>query len=110
MTDRVQEIRDRLEAATPGPWEAWAGLTHDGERQDGISPRGDLNIDVCFTIISPQGSEDAEFIAHAPDDIEFLLAEVERLQNDLEVARDALRDEIEFQAEDHERFYGDWDE
>ena len=56
MTDRLEEIRSRAEAATPGPWEI--GVTYNHGRN-------------------------ATFIAHAREDIPYLLAEVERLQKDL---------------------------
>lgn len=50
MPDRLNEIRARLDAATPGPYE-WHGC--------------------------PPG--DAAFLTNAPADIAWLLAEVERL-------------------------------
>jgi hypothetical protein len=55
MTDQqIAEIRERLNAATPGPW-AW------------------------FLA----GFPDSQLIAHAPTDIADLLAEVERLRGEV---------------------------
>lgn len=118
MTDRVQEIRDRLEAATPGPWSYSPastgnpsdGPTHHEVRSVSISDDRTMYA-IATTDYNEMGYLDAEFIAHAPDDIEFLLAEVERLQEDLEVTRDSLGDlagSLEYLVgRDRERFYGD---
>ena len=78
MPDRVSEIRARLEAATPGPWTA-----HDtagahwliGAGKHG--PIGNTTFDNC--------QANAEFIAHAPADLDFLLSESAR--KDEEIAR-----------------------
>ena len=75
MTDRIDEIRERLTSATPGPW------------------RIDENDPTSFdSIVSTANDEpwgwvevarslgpDSDLIASAPADIAFLLAEVERL-------------------------------
>ena len=83
--DRIAEIRARLEAATPGPWEAvkWEDYDHmNGYVEtwdvEGPDHDGDGN-----------GQQDAEFIAHARDDVPFLLAEIERLSTAL-AERDAF--------------------
>lgn len=68
---RLDEIRERLEAANPGPWEV-------------VDSRNGLG----FGIVSNDSSAEwagaiwraeAEFIAHAREDIPFLLGEIERL-------------------------------
>jgi hypothetical protein len=75
MTDRLQEIRARLDAATPGPWQ-------DVDRDDPawirvMQPREFPNE---WTTIATCGfCSDARFIAHAPADIAWLLDEVARL-------------------------------
>src|SRR5690606_21978359 len=88
--EQLAAIRARAEAATPGPW-------HDD--QDGMvystcQPG-------CAVVINDidLAVEDAEFIAHAREDIPALVAEVERLQVELarvrpvvEAARMALDD------------------
>ena len=57
------EIKARCEAATPGPWyeEGWALPTEDGE----------------YIELIDDSPADAIFIAHAREDIPFLLAENE---------------------------------
>ena len=72
--EQLAAIRARAEAATPGPW-------HDD--QDGMvystcQPG-------CAVVINDidLAVEDAEFIAHAREDIPALVAEVERLQTEL---------------------------
>lgn len=81
MTDALDldAIRARAEAATPGLWHG----PHDGEFgcvvqgdfgwvTPGLGPEYDQDTD--------QGQADAEFIAHARQDVPDLLAEVERLR------------------------------
>lgn len=79
---RVEEIRGRLEAATPGQWKS-----EDDPLQGAWSVRRD-GFYVCQTRTetgiggtSDIGKPDADFIANAPADISWLLAEVERLQS-----------------------------
>lgn len=82
MTDvELQAIRERLKAATPGPWVVtrgyerlfFCGVRHDSAVVDGL-PMDDYDGE-WFKIT------DAIFIANAPTDIEALLAEVERVQH-----------------------------
>ena len=70
MADRTDEIRARLEAATPGPWER----NNQHTKQRGIA--GPLGL--CATAWE---DGDAEFIAHAPDDVTWLLSRVEELSD-----------------------------
>ena len=72
MPDRLQEIRARLDAATPGPWENEFGVVADanGNRHYIPNEYGDWD-----------NPADPDFIAHAPADIAWLLDEVERLRN-----------------------------
>ena len=81
MPDRLTEIRARLDAATPGPWRVIEPLS-----QNHRPPRRMLVADLEA---AQQSSEignvqmswfDTRFIAHAPADIAWLLAEVERLE------------------------------
>ena len=72
MTEQeLAEIRQRANAATPGPWSM---------KQDGaefyIADRNGRWLDVTLS--------DAIFISHARQDIPALLAEVERLRADIE--------------------------
>lgn len=82
QTTNIDDIRARLAAATPGPWEVSAGTEryrsnayryrcyiwqHKGRMIATMDPSGD-HIDA-----------DAAFIAHAPADIALLLAERDAL-------------------------------
>jgi hypothetical protein len=67
MTNQeLKEIRERLEAATPGPW-FW---THFG---DVLETHGARILSPTFDGQLKGESEDKEFIAHAPEDIRRLL-------------------------------------
>ncbi|MFF7411566.1 hypothetical protein [Streptomyces lydicus] len=68
--DRLTEIAARVAAATPGPWlqRSDAGIVTDAE-------------DHPLAVFGTSGPHcvDAEFTAHAPEDVRWLLAEVKRL-------------------------------
>ena len=77
--NEIQEIEARLEAATQGPWDVET-IPETGESRVIVrSNTGDPMLDVS---VAPHGvrAEDAEFIAHAPEDIRALIAEVKRLE------------------------------
>ncbi len=83
MTERLAQIRQRCEAATPGPWVEEDGfiLTAAGQRM--------VADFVPF-------SANSEFMAAARDDVPYLLAEIERLRAEvarLEAKSKALRAE-----------------
>ena len=68
----LQEIEARLEAATQGPWD-FETIPETGESRVIVrSNTGDPMLDVS---VAPNGvrAEDAEFIAHAPEDMKLLL-------------------------------------
>lgn len=67
MSDRLQEIRARLDAATPGPWEKTSPNV--------VVAAGDVVAGVPLT-------NNADLIAHAPADLAWLLDEVERLRGE----------------------------
>lgn len=72
MTEQeLQEIRERADKATSGPWEK----NKNGNVGNGIYT---LFYNYCGSI------HDAEFIAHAREDIPKLMDEVERLKQDLD--------------------------
>jgi hypothetical protein len=82
--ERRAAIRARLEAATPGPW-------HQG-RADHRDEWGCVNVGdygwvtpvgMEYGADSEQGRADAELIAHAPDDLAYLLDAVEALVAEL---------------------------
>ncbi|MEU2924162.1 hypothetical protein ABZ636_03745 [Streptomyces sp. NPDC007251] len=101
----LDAIQARTEAATPGPW----GTYHDGSELDYIDIAADLEEtdtgfrcrrQIAMTVDEPIDNDpshkewtveqdrqqihaDAAFIAHAPEDIAALLAEVHRLRAEL---------------------------
>lgn len=76
MNNRISEIKARLEKATPGPWVEYDAKVY--------VERGSVKIAL------PMGRKDAEFIAHAPEDIRFLLNVIEKLQ--MEIVKERLGD------------------
>lgn len=96
MNIDLDAIRARADAATDGPWRSdkeWGAITHGPDAVVHAFYADDcescaVNIeDEATVVIDPA---DAEFIAHAREDIPALLAEVERLQS---VARAERADE-----------------
>lgn len=88
--ERIDAIKARLDAATPGPWEAdWLEWEDDGEdahfthivRAPGRDSGNGSEI-VCDVGESPRRKTlpDAAFIANAPDDVGWLLERVETLE------------------------------
>jgi FtsZ-binding cell division protein ZapB len=80
MNNRIAEIKSRLEKATPEPWIAVGKDQNDGHEvvvAGEYTNEPDMWIDVVY---SADEVADADFIARAPEDIRFLLGEVERLQ------------------------------
>jgi hypothetical protein len=96
MTDRLGEIRQRAEAATPGPWEfdshvhgekgcrcfshfvvTGYTLTNPFPCCDETAEAKGASNDCTSTVVT---FEDATFITHARQDIPYLLAEIERLR------------------------------
>ena len=76
---REDEIRERWAKATSGPWERVEFLSHVGV--DSVSNPQQV-------IASVRHEDDIAAIAAAPSDIAYLLAEVERLRDALDVAGD----------------------
>jgi hypothetical protein len=77
--DQLSAIRERLDAATPGPWEAGtAACCPDMGWVDG--PKGAVCPQFTATKVTHSlDANDADLIAHAPTDLRALLDEVERL-------------------------------
>lgn len=71
--NRIEEIRAREQAATPGKWyeDGWA--LWDDESDEYVALH--------------DTSADAQFIAHAREDIPYLLSEVDRLTSEIEQYR-----------------------
>jgi hypothetical protein len=78
--DQLSAIRERLDAATPGPWEAGtASCCPDLGWVEG--PKGAVCPQFTATKVTHSlDANDAELIAHAPTDLRALLAEVEALR------------------------------
>ena len=75
MSDRIAEIRERLERATPGPWQAISsGRAHGDHWYVTDAGEAIASIHASDGEDEDQREPDAEFIAHAPEDIAFLLA------------------------------------
>ena len=74
--DRLEEIRQRTEAATPGPWDSKTNRHPEcnGEPWGWISGASG-NI----TWSGSAGKANADFIAHSREDIPYLLSEADRL-------------------------------
>lgn len=80
--DRVAAIRERLEAATPGDWHVDAPPGFEQGHDDICVLSGDIYI--CQTSYDGLSNtkkhnvrEDAEFIAHAKSDVQYLLEQLE---------------------------------
>lgn len=95
---RLAEIEARVKAATEGPWEY-------GKRPDGS---------VWLSTGNPERGQhyqgdwegfdaDAAFIAHARTDVPYLLAEVKRLREALEDARDMVADWAAYASEYYQK-------
>ncbi|MNW45159.1 hypothetical protein D3C74_224140 [compost metagenome] len=83
--ERIQEIKERQDAATSGSWQA------EGKE---IWRRGEsytANIGGHVWIADVDHAGNRGFIAHAPDDIAYLLSEVERLQEENNAMKEALQ-------------------
>jgi hypothetical protein len=75
MSDRLQEIRDRLEQATQGEWRV-CGRDPGNPRIDAHWDDGD------YLMVCEQAGRNAEFLAHAPADIRWLLERLSELETE----------------------------
>ena len=86
IASRIEAIAERLQAANPGPWEHVTGsdkamnlmVTHCGTTDD-----GEEHIVALTSSHETNGAtakDDAEFIAHAPADVAYLVKLVQQLQ------------------------------
>lgn len=72
--DELAAIRERCEAATPGPFDTYV---HGDNAGYTVAKFGDNGQDVFWTFVK---REDAEFVAHAREDVPALLDEIDRLR------------------------------
>ena len=78
---RIAQIRARLGAATPGPWQTWPDGTEESVESVSVGRF------VCHMNSNMrQFRADASLIANAPADLVYLLAEVERLEAERDAA------------------------
>ena len=85
MTDRIEEIRARVEAATPGPWERKGDIIwHEYEPNEPFSGPPLVVRDDHIA------GGNADFIAHVREDIPYLLARIEELEATIFWLRDGL--------------------
>ena len=86
---RLDEIKKRAEAASPGPWDFRSGLGwFDVHAHPYLHNSGNVLISVHNG--TPENKRDADFIAHAREDVPWLLAQLEAAQNVVEAARFTL--------------------
>jgi hypothetical protein len=96
MSDHTEEIRARVEKATPGPW-LWDGDDCD-ETQDEpyiYIPCKDAKVKGAITVLFQADwatKEDAEFCAHARADIPYLLTELQALRQENARLKGALEE------------------
>lgn len=95
--DRLAQIEARVEAATPGPWEDFVLGSDDTARVRSIAPdmgplRGSDNICWVGDRSMPLVSEDAEFIAHAREDVRYLLDRVREAERIAAAYKNAAAD------------------
>ena len=93
MTDLdLAAIRQRVEKATEGPW--YTGFDYEKHDPTVIAP-GYIEHTIDYPLDEvglENGKADAEFIAHAREDIPALLAEIERLNATIQRVRDIVND------------------
>lgn len=78
--DRLDEIRARCDAATPGPWRY---MPEDEQLTNlGFSDGGIRRWDIFGAIL---GEKNGEFIARSREDIPYLLTEIERLKTQCDI-------------------------
>lgn len=70
-SERVEQIRARVEAATPGPW--WV-QTHDSRNHPFLAAVHTTAEPMVTEVAMAYGVADGEFVAHAPEDVRYLLA------------------------------------
>lgn len=105
--ERIAEIEARLNAATPGPWR-WGAGRSEVLCEDGIIAADGSAVFVnCGRGSGEPSCDDADFIAHAPDDIRDLLAELQAAREREGKLREALEKIIEMNRQHAEDQYGD---
>ena len=111
--ERMKELKELAEKATPGPWEA--GYSHWGQsdvialRHDSIDGHVGLKNGIPFVRVAQHSEiliKDAEFIAAARQAVPELIQEIERLKREVTTALtdwDFARNELEEKTAEVER-------
>lgn len=90
-TDRIAEIRRRELAATDGPWLKGESY-HDDPIVYSLKTAGDGTEFAFIVFVTEEGVEaDAEFAAHARDDIPFLLAALDQMTGERDELQQMVR-------------------
>ena len=102
---RLQEIRDRAEKATEGPWCLVSNnQIHDRETKfNNCGVRIGETPNLIAVEKCPNGSENAEFIAHARQDIPYLLDALQQAQEENKKLKNKLTNIKGRQVIDHIR-------
>ena len=101
-TQQLDDIEQRANAATPGPWctDSWE-IYQGAEFEAGAEWIGET----CRSGEMDDGRADAEFVAHARTDVPALLAEVRRLRAVLDRTRAlALLEAADFLRDTHHQY------
>jgi vacuolar-type H+-ATPase subunit I/STV1 len=97
-TDRLEQIRQRMLVTTRGPWQSRVVALGEPIRTGAlVAATGPKLRIVSETATKTRPAEDAEFIAHAHEDIPYLLDTIETLTRQ--------RDELVQALEDTQRAY-----
>jgi len=79
--NRLQEIKERAEKATKGPWSCNTTMVGDVVYVDNQS-KSKLSMFIFRWIHPFHRGADVEFIAHAREDIPWLIAKLEKLEKE----------------------------
>lgn len=103
MQDRLKEIRERVAKATPGPWVSIEkGNSVKSLAIQSVAFLGEPSRNICSSI-SPK-TKNAEFIANAPTDINYLLEALEEAQAENKRLESRCRQN---QQKEYQRVYND---
>ena len=98
MTDPLPSIEARLEAATPGPWHIEHMQHSDGRSEIWVQPEDEHAWSFDCNTYQPSDIDraNADFIAHAPEDIRRLVEEVKRLRAEVSSLEDEREETVAY--------------
>lgn len=92
---RIEDIRTRLAAATPGAWAVCACEVCEHDHRPAVMDASHVGV-VAYVETDEAGTEaDADLIAHAPQDLADLLAVVDEARNVLQAHDEAQEPDAE---------------